>query len=632
MEFSADRHWIMSFGKKVKDADGVLREWLDAKPVALGGRLPSERAMARELDLQHYAVNRAVARMIADGLVERKGYKLFFRGNKQPINSERSSCDLVIAQDSERLDVFERIARDLDIDLRVHAWQVVDPSTSQLSTLKAPEVESVIFATPWGEDVSVWQAEISRLVQAGIPVVCLDRRAIGASSVVSDVSGGMELIFERLFDLGHREMAFLTLPPWIPASGETKKKWVQLCRKFQLESSGDRLFHSNGPRLLKEDSIDLARRFAKDWKEVTALVVLNINDLPIQQLLDALHHHGIEVPSRLTVVSTGDFPRLHFSIPAVGAPDFDINLFHETAFYLVQRALRKKREFGVLPPPAEICLLPHLVERDSFAENPFFSDYPPMERPNPRDELSAPPMLFDAGDKNIGAARYRPYDATRNLPDSRFLMIELAEHLNRPLNFRRGWLGDRPLTQLPPGRQVFHGVPFQIRGGNHRSDCGAIVLRSLNNKRGNGQPLRSSVRIDIHSKVAAIYVLHGCGYGKYLKQFATYTFFAGKRRIAEVPMVALGRPQTGNDAVSSVQANIQDWWPDFPSCDFPHARMAPLTNETHSGAICRHVSLYTLEWINPEPGKKITHIEIRSDPEQSTTLGVLGITILLPGK
>ncbi|MEY3896707.1 MAG: hypothetical protein RLZZ214_2227 [Verrucomicrobiota bacterium] len=587
--------------------------------------------MARELGLQHYAVNRAVARLIAEGLVERKGYKLFFRRDqKERTNPGRSSCDLVISEDSGRLDFYEKIARDLDIDLRVHAWQVVDASTSQLSTLKAPKVESVIFATPLGEDVSVWQAEISRLVQAGIPVVCVDRRANGASSVVSDVSGGMELIFERLFELGHREMAFLTLPPWIPASGEMKKEWVQLCKKFQLESSSERLVYSNGYRLLKEDSIDLARRLAKDWKEVTALVVLNINDLPIQQLLDALHHQGIEVPSRLTVASTGDFQRLHFSVPAVGAPAFDINLFHEAAFFLVQRALRKKRELGVLPPPAEVCILPHLVERDSFAENPDSRVYPPMERPNPRGDLSNPPQLFANGENNITMARYRAYDATRNQPDSRFQMIDLADHVNRPLRFRRGWLGDQPLTQLDPGRQVFHGVPFQIRGGNHRSDCGAIVLKSLSNKMGNGQPLRSSVRIELHSPVAAIYVLHGCGYGKYLKQFATYTFFAGKRWVAEVPMVALGIPQTGYDAVEIAQANIQDWWPDFPPCDFPHARMAPLTNENHPAATGRHVSLYTLEWINPAPDKKITHIEITSDPEQSTTLGILGITILLP--
>lgn len=623
----------MSFGKKANDADRALRGWLDTSPVALGGRLPSERAIARELDLQHYAVNRAVARLISEGVVERKGYKLFLRRDKVRINSDRSSCDLVISQDdSVRLAIYEKIARDLDIDLRVHAWRAVDESTSQLSTLKAPKVESVIFVTPWVEDVSGWEAEISRLGQAGIPVVCVERRANGASSVVSDVSGGMGLIFERLFDLGHREMAFFTLPPWIPASDEMRTEWVELCKKFHLDGSSERLVYSNGSRILKEDCIDLAKRFAGDWRNVTALVVLNINDLPIQQLLDALHRQGIEVPARLTVASTGDFQRLHFSVPAVGAPAFDINLFHETAFTLMQRALRRKREFGVLPPPAEICILPHLEERESFAECIFSKDYPPMERSIPRRESAKPPMLFEAGEKSLATARYRAYDATRNLPDSRFRMIDLAEHFNRPLNFRRGWLGDRPLTQLAPGRQVFHGVPFQIRGGNHRSDCGVIVLRSLSNKMGNGKPLPSRVRIDIQSPASAIYLLHGCGYGKYLKQFATYSFFAGKHLVAEIPMVALGRPQSGTDAEEIAKANIQDWWPDYPPCDFPHARMAPLADEKKPETTGRHVSLYTLEWINPTPERKITHVEITSDQEQSTTLGVLGMTVLLPAE
>jgi hypothetical protein len=460
----------------------------------------------------------------------------------------------------------------------------------------------------------------------------VDRIANGASSVVCDVSVGMELIFERLHDLGHSEMAFLTLPPWIPASSEMRKEWVQLCKKFQLESSSERLVYSNGARLLKEDSFELARRLAEEWKEVTALVVLNINDLPIQQLLDALHQRGIEVPSRLTVASTGDFQRLRLAVPAVGAPAFDLNLFHETAFYLVQRALRRKREYGVLPPPAEVCILPHLVERDSFARNPFASPDSLMERKNSRGDAAKALPLFTNSEKDIVAARYRAYDSSRNQPDSRFHTVDLTEQLNRPLNFRRGWLGDRPLTQLNPGRQVFHGVPFQILGGNHRSDCGVIVLKSLNNTMGNGQPLKSSVRIEINSRASAIYVLHGCGYCKYLKQFATYAFFEGEQCLAEVPMVALGRPQAGNDALEIAQANIQDWWPDFPPCDFPHARMAPLVDEAHTESTGRHVSLYTLEWINPAPEKEISHIEITSDPNQSTTLGVLGITILLPSE
>ena len=423
----------MTSGSKVHTADGVLRAWLETSPVALGGRLPSERALARELGLEHYAVNRAVARMIAAGLLERKGYKLLLRQIKLPNPSARYSCDLVISQDSDRLEIYEKIARDLDIDLRVHAWQVVNVSTSQLRTLKASEVESVIFATPWGEDVSVWQAEISRLEQAGVTVVCVDRRANGASSVVSDVSGGMELIFARLLDLGHREMAFLTLPPWIPASGEMKTEWVQLCKKFHLESSRERLVYPNGSRLLKEDAIGLAQRLATEWQDVTALVVLNINDLPIQQLLDALHHQGIEVPGQLTVASTGDFPRLHFSVPAVGAPAFDVNLFHETAFYLVQRAMRLKRELGVIAPPAEICILPRLVERESFARNASTTVYPPLDRPDAGREMAQHALLLTNGEKNITAARYRAYEATRSLPDSRFHMIDLGAQVNLSL-------------------------------------------------------------------------------------------------------------------------------------------------------------------------------------------------------
>jgi hypothetical protein len=76
------------------------------------------------------------------------------------------------------------------------------------------------------------------------------------------------------------------------------------------------------------------------------------------------------------------------------------------------------------------------------------------------------------------------------------------------------------------------------------------------------------------------------------------------------------------------KANIQDWWPDMPHFNFPSARMAPINVTEITDTMQRHVYLYSLEWINPNPEIPISHLVIDVNPNQSTTLGLLAISVL----
>jgi hypothetical protein len=117
-----------------------------------------------------------------------------------------------------------------------------------------------------------------------------------------------------------------------------------------------------------------------------------------------------------------------------------------------------------------------------------------------------------------------------------------------------------------------------------------------------------------------------------LEAFARYTFHGAKGVLGAVPLVGLGRQKNDEhlaETAAAAKANIQDWWSDFPHVDFPHSRMAPLIDDENS-PIKRHVFLYTLEWINPFPGRVVTHLEITADPAVPTTLGVLAVTVVKP--
>ncbi len=230
----------------------------------------------------------------------------------------------------------------------------------------------------------------------------------------------------------------------------------------------------------------------------------------------------------------------------------------------------------------------------------------------------------------------RPYSlaAKASLSERpRFEPVNLRPFVNRPLRFRRGWLGDLPLPCLPPGRREIHGVPFDILGGSRRSDMGAVVFHSSVNRKGNAHELPDRLLIPIESRAEAIYLLHGCGYARSRQPFARYTVHGAKGPLGTVPLVSLGKDQSdGNVAgVTAAKANIQDWWSDYPHRDFPGARMVPLL-DAEGSLIKRHVFLYTLEWINPFPGRLVTHVEITVDPTVPTTLGLLAITVVKPRK
>jgi hypothetical protein len=204
--------------------------------------------------------------------------------------------------------------------------------------------------------------------------------------------------------------------------------------------------------------------------------------------------------------------------------------------------------------------------------------------------------------------------------------------VNRPLNFRRGWLGDLPLTHFEPGSHVIHGVPFEILGGPSRRDGGALVFRSSVNRTGNKHQLPERCRIPVRSRAAAVYVLHGCGFANDRQSFATYTFGSHRQKLGSVELVTLGDRPRGDatEAERTPEPNIQDWWSDFPQQDFEHARMAPILISGETAIVHRHAYLYTLEWLNPHPEQQLSYLDIAVNALRSTTLGVLAVTVIKP--
>jgi len=114
---------------------------------------------------------------------------------------------------------FPQVIRSAETAAHAHGYSVIavnsDDSTTRqkevLSLLRSQRVEGIllVIASAHGS-----QAQIPKLIESGIPVVCLDRlpEGIEVDSVCVEDSNAAELGVSHLLSLGHRKIAILTGP------------------------------------------------------------------------------------------------------------------------------------------------------------------------------------------------------------------------------------------------------------------------------------------------------------------------------------------------------------------------------------------------------------------------------------
>lgn len=617
----------MPSGMVRRNAENSLRQWLAHSGLSPGSHLPSERELARQLGLTYNAVNRGMAHLIDSGLVQRKGYTLTYWPENTTASEPTLPYDLVIYPSPSLVLGFKRVIRDLNLSVRMNYRETNEHFLHILHKLLSIETAGILFSPPSILPYSVWEPVMSKILAKGIPCVCIGYNNINIPSVVEDMNLAMEDIFSHIESWGHSELALITMTVWSPDGVE--ESWKQHCSRRGLHSSVGRILYGNNQP--SESFSQLTRSLKKSWKNVSMLVVHG--EMMIPPLIDQLALDGIRVPEDISIISVGD-PLSYTSVNTITCAAFDLQLTRELAFRMLQRAARIKNTSHKVGRYDQVRISPNWIDRESVMPRGSSNAILPAARKITQNILPAFKLKVDPKRRKEQAEAMinRHYELTFGTSPSRFTSISLEEHVNRPLNFRRGWLGDRPLRHILPGEHLIHGIPFRTLGGRKRSDAGAIVFHSATNLTGNSQPLPEFVRIPIGSYAKAIYILHGCGYAQHLNHFATLNFHGHSRLLDSVPLISLGlkrdNPSSDRWKLDIQQANIQDWWPDFPQVDFQHARMVPLLDDTNVDCMPRY--LYTLEWINPAPNERVEFLEIQVNPSQPTTLGILAISVMNP--
>ena len=574
-------------------------------------RLPSERELATFWELSQAAVNRAAQRLIAAGRLRREGYRLF------PVPDEDvlplGAKIVVLTPRDLRFPGLPAEAARIGFQLQERFFLGRDEFRQNLQTAAEGGVEGVIMNL--GDSGWEWDAEHAELERRHIACVVCDEAPPGLSLVTTDWRQAGRLLVAHLATQGHVELVMLGSMKRAHRTAVLRDGYEEACLRLRLGSSAERCVEvaAHTP-----DAVELALvRIRRQWPQVSAIVLHAPDILP--HLLTAARRQSLHVPDDISIACMDDSAGARTAHPPVTCASFDRRAQGQLALDMLTRDMRLLRRLAILPSRQRIRLEPTLVERQSVRT---LGGLPVATRPVSagrawsRDHST---RLHEAED-----LRLRPHRVAGETREKHFQPIDLRPLANRSLTRQNGWLGNQPLLHLTPGRLVVHGVPFEIIDERANRGAAALVLRSQRPLTREEKPLPVTLNVPVGKAVRAVYFLHGCGYAAECQAFAWYDFILEGRRPVSVPVVARGLSTPSRDALPP---NIQDWLSDFPQLETPSAKHFAVTAGGDPFEYERY--LYTLEWENPRPRDVLREIRLSSNPALATTLGVLGVTLVL---
>ncbi len=288
----------------------ALKQRLDSGELVAGQKLPSERSLAEELDVNRRTLRRALDLLQREGLLEPAGA----RGSRVALNPARTApigfcldtslpdSDQVIQVSNEPILIARGIMRRITSDTKNQTLVWCSQSEPRFW-------EDALVSEPYLGGLIIWptlpahpeMAERLRKVRERMPLVLLDRRIHGLESdfVGFDDRAVGRLMAEHLLKLGHRRFAFFgwSVPETVhdrlqgaidaieQARGELDPRWV-----FLSQEDGAALSHFDD-FLGREDK---------------PTAILCANDLTAIGLVMRLREHGYTVPDDFAVVGAGN--------------------------------------------------------------------------------------------------------------------------------------------------------------------------------------------------------------------------------------------------------------------------------------------------------------------------------------
>jgi LacI family transcriptional regulator len=186
-----------------------------------------------------------------------------------------------------------------------------------LEMLLDRRVEALIVVANWlVTDIKL----LADLTEKQVPTVIAGRafEAESVSTVSVDNEGGASMALERLYRLGHRDIAFLRGPKNLASSGQRWKGIRRFAQSAGLRLDSKRIAElpeSLDPNSSFEAGSHLTSELLRHEKPFTALMAFD--DVTALGALRALNKKGLRVPEDCSVIGFDDVAQASLSVPSL---------------------------------------------------------------------------------------------------------------------------------------------------------------------------------------------------------------------------------------------------------------------------------------------------------------------------
>ncbi len=349
-----------------------IHDEIAAGAYAPGAKLPSERELEQKYRVSRVTVNRALTRLHAHGLVERRrGSGTFVvepRRNPSGVASSRKLVKYLASGARVRGDVYvssgyEGMCNELNKHGKDVATRFYYSEADYIAEIASLADASVDAAIIWYCRSDEGDRRLQRLMRDGVRFVLLDNHSkdFECDYVGTDNAFGAQQMVRHLVDRGHRDIAYLTRQTsGLPSLENRQVGFVQEMLASGLPLTQESLW-SFDPAVpgdlgrVVDAILDCRRR-------PTALFVAN--DLYAFDVYEQLKQRGVRVPDDISLVGFDNIDRSqYFEVPLTTVAQ-DFREMGRLAASIVQQPPREApRELYY-----QISVKPSLVVRDSVAE------------------------------------------------------------------------------------------------------------------------------------------------------------------------------------------------------------------------------------------------------------------------
>jgi LacI family transcriptional regulator len=198
-----------------------------------------------------------------------------------------------------------------------------------------------------------------------LPVVAIagHKQIAGVTNVVLDQRRAAELALHHLYELGHRQIAFMRGGSHSSDADERWECLLAVARELEIDVPAERTAQVTLRVSAPEMGYGPTEELLKSGADFTALVCYN--DIAAIGAIRALKENGLHVPDDVSVVGFDDIQGAAFYNPSLTTIRQPLSEMGSTAARILLQRIRGQEEF-----PDSIAIEPSLIARESTAVVP----------------------------------------------------------------------------------------------------------------------------------------------------------------------------------------------------------------------------------------------------------------------